>query len=208
MHSYIEYADGSLIAQTRPGGYAPADPIRALLSGALAQCLPPRRSARPSATSNSRSRTLSAFRRSLLARQAGIAGNTYPTVLSAADEVAVERFLRGEIGFLDIAALVHAARSTRTHPMARSHWKASCRRSLGASDSHTVPVARDFPACVEHCLLASPESLRYRDYRIGLNGVGARIVLRIRRSRLPSFSDSARTCCHSGSARKAPHFGS
>jgi hypothetical protein len=47
-----------------------------------------------------------------------------------------------------------------------------------------------------------------RVQRIGLNGVGARIVLRIQRSRLPSFSDSARTCCHSGSLRKALHFGS
>ena len=37
-----------------------------------------------------------------LAVQAGKNGDTYPTVLSAADEVAVERFLEGKIGFTDI----------------------------------------------------------------------------------------------------------
>lgn len=44
-----------------------------------------------------------------LARQAGIDGRTYPTVLSAADEVAVAAFLAGNIGFMDIASIVGAA---------------------------------------------------------------------------------------------------
>src|SRR6185312_6062015 len=41
-----------------------------------------------------------------LALQAGHAGGAYPAVLAAADEVAVERFLAGEIRFTDIAAVV------------------------------------------------------------------------------------------------------
>lgn len=41
-----------------------------------------------------------------LALEAGRKGGTYPTVLSAADEVAVELFLEGRIGFLDIGKLV------------------------------------------------------------------------------------------------------
>ncbi len=41
-----------------------------------------------------------------LALEAGRKGGTYPAVLSAADEVAVELFLNGDIGFLDIARLV------------------------------------------------------------------------------------------------------
>lgn len=41
-----------------------------------------------------------------LARQAGIEGGTAPTVLSAADEVAVLAFLQGQIGFVDIPAIV------------------------------------------------------------------------------------------------------
>lgn len=43
-----------------------------------------------------------------LARQAGEAGKTYPTVLSAADELAVEAFQSRRIGFTDIAALIES----------------------------------------------------------------------------------------------------
>ena len=38
-----------------------------------------------------------------LALQAGIGGKTYPTVLSAADEIAVDAFLNDRIRFIDIA---------------------------------------------------------------------------------------------------------
>jgi 1-deoxy-D-xylulose-5-phosphate reductoisomerase len=41
-----------------------------------------------------------------IARQAGVAGGTYPTVLSAADDVAVAAFAEGRIGFLDIVRVV------------------------------------------------------------------------------------------------------
>jgi 1-deoxy-D-xylulose-5-phosphate reductoisomerase len=44
-----------------------------------------------------------------LAYEAGRRGGTYPTVLNAANEVAVERFLRHNLGFTDIAALISAA---------------------------------------------------------------------------------------------------
>jgi 1-deoxy-D-xylulose-5-phosphate reductoisomerase len=44
-----------------------------------------------------------------LARQAGIAGMTYPTVLSAADEIAVEAFTEGRISFPGIAEIVKRA---------------------------------------------------------------------------------------------------
>lgn len=43
-----------------------------------------------------------------LARRAGAAGSTYPTVLSSADEVAVAAFLDGAIGFTDITSVVAA----------------------------------------------------------------------------------------------------
>ncbi|MDI3340172.1 MAG: 1-deoxy-D-xylulose-5-phosphate reductoisomerase, partial [Sphaerobacter sp.] len=43
-----------------------------------------------------------------LARAAGEAGSTFPTVLSSADEVAVEAFLAGQIGFTEIVAVVRA----------------------------------------------------------------------------------------------------
>lgn len=41
-----------------------------------------------------------------LAEEAGRAGQTFPAVLNAANEVAVEAFLRGEIGFLSIPAVI------------------------------------------------------------------------------------------------------
>ena len=47
-----------------------------------------------------------AFPALTLAREAAGAGSTYPAVLSAADEVAVEAFLTGQIGFLDSLELV------------------------------------------------------------------------------------------------------
>ena len=49
---------------------------------------------------------LATFRCLGLARAAGEAGGTAPCVLNAANEEAVAAFLRGRIGFLDIAALV------------------------------------------------------------------------------------------------------
>ncbi|HWV24497.1 MAG TPA: 1-deoxy-D-xylulose-5-phosphate reductoisomerase [Thermomicrobiales bacterium] len=41
-----------------------------------------------------------------IARDAGIAGQTYPTVLSASDEIAVDAFRNGQIGFTDIPAVI------------------------------------------------------------------------------------------------------
>ncbi len=41
-----------------------------------------------------------------IARQAGVSGGTYPTVLSAADDVAVAAFTEGRIGFLEIVQVV------------------------------------------------------------------------------------------------------
>jgi 1-deoxy-D-xylulose-5-phosphate reductoisomerase len=44
-----------------------------------------------------------------LAMEAGRLGGTYPAVMAAADEVAVARFLAGELGFLDIPAVIERA---------------------------------------------------------------------------------------------------
>jgi 1-deoxy-D-xylulose-5-phosphate reductoisomerase len=54
-----------------------------------------------------------------LAVEAGKKGGTYPAVLCAADEIAVELFLEGKIGFLDIAKVVEKALSRHqaiSHP--------------------------------------------------------------------------------------------
>ena len=47
-----------------------------------------------------------------LAREAAAAGGTLPAVLNAADEIAVERFLAGAIGFLEIHRLVQNVMDT------------------------------------------------------------------------------------------------
>lgn len=108
VHSYIEYQDGSLIAQL-----GPADmrlPIQYALSYPERWSNPFRRADLPTVGRlDFATPDLIRFPALRLAREAGEAGNTYPTALSAVDEVVVERFLRGEIGFLDIPALVERA---------------------------------------------------------------------------------------------------
>jgi 1-deoxy-D-xylulose-5-phosphate reductoisomerase len=105
VHSLVEFIDGSQIAQLGvpdmrlPIQYALTYPDRALVSGnhldlagigALHFELP----------DDTRFPLLS------LARQAGIAGGTFPTVLSAGDDIAVAAFLNGAIRFVDIAPVV------------------------------------------------------------------------------------------------------
>ncbi len=113
LHSYIEYADGSLIGQM-----GPADmrlPIQYALSYPARWPNPFRRADLPAiGTLTFDLPDEERFPALTIARQAGEAGNTYPTVLSAADEVAVDRFIKGEIGFLDIAALAQAALDAHT----------------------------------------------------------------------------------------------
>jgi 1-deoxy-D-xylulose-5-phosphate reductoisomerase len=110
VHSLVEFNDGALIAQlgshdmrlpiqyalTFPERHAgPADPIDLLQLGSLTFEAPDEVS----------------FPLLRLAREAADKGSTYPTVLSAADTVAVEAFLAGRISFLDIAATVEDALS-------------------------------------------------------------------------------------------------
>jgi 1-deoxy-D-xylulose-5-phosphate reductoisomerase len=105
VHSLVEFVDGGQIAQLGhpdmrlPIQYALSFPDRLALPGrrlrldeiGLLRFSPPDE------------RRFPALR---LAREAGVAGSTYPTVLSAADEIAVESFLAGSISFVDIPAVV------------------------------------------------------------------------------------------------------
>lgn len=113
VHSYIEYADGSVIAQL-----GPADmrlPIQYALSYPERWPNPFRRADLPTVGHlDFAEPDLVRFPALRIAREAGMAGNTYPTVLSAADEVAVAHFLRGDIGFLAIPSLVQRALDAHT----------------------------------------------------------------------------------------------
>ncbi len=101
VHSFVEFVDGSTMAQCSPPDMH--------LPIALGLDWPNRV---PGATpaidwSNSHTWTFEpldegVFPAVRLARQVGVAGSTFPAVYNAANEIAVEAFNAGHIGFLDI----------------------------------------------------------------------------------------------------------
>jgi len=105
VHSFVEFVDGSIKAQLSlpdmrlPIQYALFYPER------LPSKLPHLDFSNMGALTFE-APDLEKFPCLRLAVEAGRKGGTYPTVLSAADEVAVELFLEGRIGFLDIGELV------------------------------------------------------------------------------------------------------
>ncbi|MFL6744152.1 MAG: 1-deoxy-D-xylulose-5-phosphate reductoisomerase, partial [Sphingomicrobium sp.] len=108
VHSLVEFIDGSVIAQLG------SPDMRIPIAYALAW---PERIATPAqrldlaaiATLDFEAADLTRFPALRLAREALEAGGAAPIVLNAANEVAVRRFLAGQIGFTDIAALVERA---------------------------------------------------------------------------------------------------
>jgi 1-deoxy-D-xylulose-5-phosphate reductoisomerase len=132
VHGMVQYTDGSLIAQM-----GSAD-MRIPIAHTLAW---PRRMA----TTSSRL-DLAAFGTLefiapdevrfpalRLARQALRAGKAVPAILSAANEIAVEAFLKEQIGFLDIARVVEDTMNALGAPPADTldavlHWDAEARR--------------------------------------------------------------------------------
>ncbi len=104
IHSMVEYADGSVLAQLgspdmrTPIGYALAWPERMATPAARLDLV---KIGQLSFEAPDPER----FPCLTLARQALRAGGTAPAVLNAANEVAVAAFLAGRIGFLDIATI-------------------------------------------------------------------------------------------------------
>lgn len=111
VHSMVAYVDGSVLAQLgtpdmrTPISYALAWPSRM-----------PTPAARLDFTQLGKltfeEPDLKRFPALGLARQALVAGEAAPTVLNAANEVAVAAFLAGRIGFLEIAAVVEEVLSS------------------------------------------------------------------------------------------------
>jgi len=107
VHAIVEFIDGSCKAQLSPPD------MRLPIQCALAY---PERPPSPFPRLNPRQLghltfgpvDLQRYPCLALARQAGEAGGTYPAVLSAADEVAVDLFLAGQLPFLAISDLVAA----------------------------------------------------------------------------------------------------
>ena len=108
IHSMVAYVDGSVLAQLG------APDMRTPISYALAW---PERMATPCARLNLAeigSLTFSEpdpvrFPALRLAREALKSGGAMPTILNAANEIAVAAFLKGDIGFLEIAITVETA---------------------------------------------------------------------------------------------------
>jgi 1-deoxy-D-xylulose-5-phosphate reductoisomerase len=105
VHSLVHYVDGSVLAQMGapdmriPISYALAWPDRAAVST-------PRLDLATVGTLSFEQPDLARFPALRLARAALSTGVGATTALNAANEVAVDSFLRGRIGFLDVARLV------------------------------------------------------------------------------------------------------
>lgn len=105
VHSLVEFQDGSTLAQLSP----PDMRLPIQLAMAWPERLP-RAFGRCDWTTVSRLDFEPVDRATFpaldLAVEAGRQGGTYPAVLNAANEVAVERFLTGRLAFLDLATVV------------------------------------------------------------------------------------------------------
>lgn len=108
VHSLVEFSDGSVKAQL--GVPDMRLPIQ------LALAYPERMPAPPMpaldlatvGTLHFGAPDMERFPCLRLAMDAGRRGGTFPCAMAAADEVAVERFMAGEVGFLDIPRIVEA----------------------------------------------------------------------------------------------------
>jgi 1-deoxy-D-xylulose-5-phosphate reductoisomerase len=110
VHGLVEYADGSLLAQL--GSPDMRTPIASALAWPERMPAPVQRLRLAEvARLDFEEPDLVRFPAIRLAREAIAAGGIAPAVLNAANEVAVEAFLDGRIGFLDIAACVGEALS-------------------------------------------------------------------------------------------------
>ncbi len=139
VHSLVEFVDGSQIAQL---GLAD---MRLPIQYALTY---PERIARPNcrlALADVSALHFEApdderFPSLQIARDAGIAGNTYPTVLSAADDVAVEAFLSSGLHFVDIPRVVQATLDRHVPESSLTL------ESIAASDAWARATARELIA--------------------------------------------------------------
>jgi len=108
VHSLVEFADGSVLAQL--GSPDMRIPIAYALAWPQRMPTPAQRLDLPAiARLDFEAPDLERFPALKLAREALEKGGAAPIVLNAANETAVARFLRGSIGFTDIARLVERA---------------------------------------------------------------------------------------------------
>jgi len=114
VHSMVEYVDGSVLAQM--GTPDMRTPIAYALSWPRRMTTPaPRLHLEKIGDLTFQSPDEDRFPALRLARQALKKGGNAPTILNAANEIAVEGFLAGKIGFLEIAAIVEKTLESAPH---------------------------------------------------------------------------------------------
>lgn len=135
IHSMVEYCDGSVLAQLG------SPDMRTPIAYALGW---PKRLDAPTTRLNLAALGSLTFEQPdeirfpalRLARRALQSGGSAPTILNAANEVAVARFLAGDVGFLDIAAIVE-------HTMDRvAHQSLTSLEDVMAVDAEARRVAQ------------------------------------------------------------------
>jgi 1-deoxy-D-xylulose-5-phosphate reductoisomerase len=108
VHSLVEFSDGSVKAQLGlPDMKLPIQCALAYPERMPVPAAPPLDLA-SIGTLNFGRPDLSRFPALGLAMEAGRTGGTMPAVMAAADEVAVARFIKGDIGFLEIPAVIES----------------------------------------------------------------------------------------------------
>lgn len=137
IHSMVQYVDGSTLAQMgnpdmcTPIAHALAWPER------LSTHVPPL-DLFINQQLNFQAPDVIRFPALKLARQAMQAGGTAPTILNAANEVAVAAFLQGQIGFTQIPQVVEHSLTTMAHAAA------DCLEAILAADQHAREIAFDY----------------------------------------------------------------
>lgn len=137
IHSMVQYVDGSTLAQMgnpdmcTPIAHALAWPER------LTTHVPPL-DLFINQQLNFQAPDVTRFPALKLARQAMQAGGTAPTILNAANEVAVAAFLQGQIGFTQIPQVVKQSLTTMAHAQANSL------EAILAADQQAREIASDY----------------------------------------------------------------
>jgi 1-deoxy-D-xylulose-5-phosphate reductoisomerase len=147
IHSMVAYVDGSVLAQMG------VPDMRTPIAYALGW---PQRIVAPTARLNlAKVGTLTfeapdeeRFPAIRLARQALQKGGAMPTVMNAANEIAVQNFLSGRIGFLEIAALVEE--TMETVPNRRLESLADVAESDGAARETASTLISKYAARAPH----------------------------------------------------------
>jgi len=135
IHSMVEYVDGSVLAQL--GSPDMRTPIAYALGWPERIDAPaPRIDFKKISNLTFEEPDLDKFPALRLAREALQAGGAAPTILNAANEVAVHGFLDGRIGFLDIARIVERTLATA------NHYAINTLADVHAVDAHAREVAR------------------------------------------------------------------